>query len=640
MQTFLELLARNALGAALLAIVVLVLTSIVRRPAVRNALWLIVFARLLLPPLWSVPIFPAKDAPESSRVQTVAARDPIGETAIKPSHPAPALLDAGEILPAPAFALSIDAVASAESDVVERNVAETPAAGTAVTGNNSLPIWLMPVLFAIWLIGFVLVVSLAVVRVRRFERGLRDAIRAPDDIQEQAEFLARRLGLKHSPSVLLAPGRVPPMLWMSGLFARQARLILPLELCFRLDTEQRSAVMAHELAHLRRGDPWVRWLELLAVAVYWWFPLLGFFRRRLRESEEQCCDGWVVALLSERKAYATALVETVEYLDRPDQPAAPALASGASPVHNLQRRLTMIMRGSARGRLSRFGTLAVLGLAVGALAFGPAFSQQDPPREKKERGEKGEGEFQPKEKGRFEPKGRGEGDFQPKDDNRFGPRDVNKEEVERAMQELQRAREEAERAVQRVREMEERIQRLVGGREGGGPPRGPGREGGAPPRGPGPIGIGGPGPGSPGPVGPGRGPMGGTGPGVGPGPLGGGPGPVDPAIGRGGDRPIQELQRQVEEMRRMIEELRREINRGTGGRGGPDAMPKEKLDRNFRPANGLPGGPGGPPGRPGGLGGSGGGPGGNPGGGFRGNPGAPGERGAPEKLPQPPEQGN
>ncbi len=67
MQTFLELLARNALGAILLAAVALALMPIVRRPALRNAMWLIVFARLLLPPLWSVPIVPAEEPATEAR---------------------------------------------------------------------------------------------------------------------------------------------------------------------------------------------------------------------------------------------------------------------------------------------------------------------------------------------------------------------------------------------------------------------------------------------------------------------------------------------------------------------------------------------------------------------------------------------
>src|SRR5207244_1244513 len=122
-------------------------------------------------------------------------------------------------------------------------------------------------LFALWMAGTLAVVVLAVVRVRRFNRALRDAVLAPADVQVQAAAVARRLGLKRCPAVWLVPGRLPPLLWMPGLSARRAKLIMPTALFFRLDMDQRSALIAHELAHLRRGDPWVRWLELLAVAL-------------------------------------------------------------------------------------------------------------------------------------------------------------------------------------------------------------------------------------------------------------------------------------------------------------------------------------------------------------------------------------
>ncbi len=616
MQTFLELLARNALGAALLAGVVLALMPIVRRPAARNALWLIVFARLFLPPIWSIPLMPAREAPanQSANVLPTEAARPTepapdvalggAELSVDGPHDAAAMLPMaeGEIIGTDESAAEASRERPPLNAIAADNVGKATALSAAATEARALPAWLVPMLFGIWLTGYSVVVVLAIVRIRRFERGLRDAVMAPTDVQEQTLILARRMGLRRSPSVWLVPGRVPPMLWMSGLFTRKARLILPTELFLRLDMQQRSALIAHELAHLRRGDPWVRWLELLAIAVYWWFPLLVFFRRQLRESEEQCCDGWVVALLSERKAYATALVETVDYLDRPDLPATPALASGASPVHNLQRRLTMIMRGSAPGRLTRFGALAALGVAVGALAFGPAFSraQQDPPREKRERPARGEDPVPPRAD--KERPGRGEGgEFQPKGPNRFQPRE-GREELERARLELQKAREDAERAMRRVHELEQHIQRLTGGREA--------------PRFPGPMGGG---PGGPGPMVPMGGGPGGPGPMAGPGQFG--PGPMG---GDGGFRPerqMQEMQRQIEEMRRMIEELRREINRGPGG---PDRGPMPKGQGDRRRGFGPDGYPGRGPGDPGG-------PGGSPG-----RPGAPG----PEKAPQPPEKDN
>jgi len=403
-------------------------------------------------------------------------------------------------------------------------------------------------LLAIWGSGVLVVASLAFTRIRRFQRGLGDATLAPEAVQWQAAAIARRLGMTVAPRVELVPGRVPPMLWLPGLRRSRARLLLPLELYRRLGVEERGALIAHELAHLRRGDPWVRWLELLTVALYWWHPLLGFIRRRLRASEEECCDAWVVDRCDDRKAYATALLETVDFLDGPDFPAAPALASGAGPVHNLQRRLTMIMRGSMRNRLTGFGTLAVLGVAVGALAFGPSFTNAQP-EEKKGRDQP------PLKKDAEERKGERKGE-------------PGNEEAEKARRELQKAREEAEKALLRVRELEERL-RGGDGPMRKGPPIGDRKEGDAP-KGP--------------PMGDRKGP-----PMDEPkGPPMRNPNPDNPNPkfrpmddGPRGNPQIQDLQRQIEEMRRAIEQLQRQL--GEGPKGGPENPRGGPDKKDFRP---------------------------------------------------------
>ena len=56
MRTLVEFGLANALAATLLAIVALAVGAVVRRPAVRNALWLLVLVRLIVPPMWSVPV--------------------------------------------------------------------------------------------------------------------------------------------------------------------------------------------------------------------------------------------------------------------------------------------------------------------------------------------------------------------------------------------------------------------------------------------------------------------------------------------------------------------------------------------------------------------------------------------------------
>jgi RND family efflux transporter MFP subunit len=312
-----------------------------RRPVVVHSLWLLVLLKLLTPSLVHVPLPGAGTTPVEIRT---GLTDPPGE-AIDSSRPPSAVSDA----PPPA------------------SVGPAPAA-------RPFP-WL-PALVALWLAGAVVYWATAVVRLRRFGRLLRAARPAPADMSERVARVAARLGLRRPPGAWLVPGRVPPMLWAPG---GPPRLLLPAELWGRLSEPQQEAVLAHELAHLRRRDHWVRWLELAAVGLYWWHPAAWWARRQVEQAEEQCCDAWVVwALPAAAEAYAIALLATVSFLSGP-RPAAPAWASGAGSVRTLKRRLGMILNGSTRGAASLTVPRAVLALGAVALVLLPACSPLEPP---------------------------------------------------------------------------------------------------------------------------------------------------------------------------------------------------------------------------------------------------------------------
>jgi hypothetical protein len=338
---------------------------------------------------------------------------------------------------------------------------------------------------------------------------------------------------------------------MPGFLVRRSKLILPAGLLLLLDSEQRASVLAHELAHLRRHDPWVRWLELIVCGFYWWHPLLGWFRRKLRESEEECCDMWVVAALCGRKSYATALVETAAYLGGPDSPRMPMLASGAGPVQNLQRRVTMIMSAKRPARLTRLGLAAVLAIGGLGLAFGPAMAQPDrkdrrePPAKEDPRKKDFPGHERPE-------------DPRPREGERGR---ADNRQIQEVREQLERARREAREAMARAMELEAQLARLEG--------RPVAKE-----RTPGFPGFPGRGEGFPGfPGFPGRGPAD-RGGGDRPGDRGGrgerGPaerGPMPPGRpgAEGGPRPggeLREMQQQIDELRRALEEMRRDLRRG------------------------------------------------------------------------------
>ena len=110
---------------------------------------------------------------------------------------------------------------------------------------------------------------LAFVRIIRFNRLMLEIDPAPTEWQSQTAELAARLGLRQVPALFLVPGRVPPMLWAIG---SRPRLLVPSELWPATSLDQRTALLLHELAHLKRRDHWVRWLELIVGGLYWRLP--------------------------------------------------------------------------------------------------------------------------------------------------------------------------------------------------------------------------------------------------------------------------------------------------------------------------------------------------------------------------------
>jgi hypothetical protein len=164
------------------------------------------------------------------------------------------------------------------------------------------------------------------------------------------------------------------MLWA---FLGEPRVLVPASLLERLSEEQWDTLLAHELAHLRRRDHWVRLLELAVIGLYWWHPVVWWARRQLREVEEQCCDAWVVwALPGAAEVYATTLVEALTYLSGA-RSILPLAASGIGQVTLLKRRLTMIMRGTTPRALSATGSLAVFGLAAVLLPLYPTLARTE-----------------------------------------------------------------------------------------------------------------------------------------------------------------------------------------------------------------------------------------------------------------------
>src|SRR5262245_47750177 len=290
MPSLLEIGLANAVCAGLLALLALASGRVCRRPAILHGLWLLVLVKLVTPPLFSLPlrVLPAEEQPV---VASVAKPEDHGD---KPrgSPPVEEMPVSGQFLLLPSMTdgeIIVAVKLSGPMGVAVPAPAE-PEPIVVPPPENTAPVFdwsIVPrILIGGWAAGALAWFAVSIVRMARFQRVLRHATPAPVELQVRAAGLARLLGLLRCPEILLVPGSVPPMLWTA---VGRPRVYLPADLLERLETAEGDTLLAHELAHLRRGDHWVRWLEFAVQGIYWWLPLVPLARRQVHAHEEECC---------------------------------------------------------------------------------------------------------------------------------------------------------------------------------------------------------------------------------------------------------------------------------------------------------------------------------------------------------------
>jgi beta-lactamase regulating signal transducer with metallopeptidase domain len=314
-----------------------------------HVLWLLVLVELVVPPVFEVRVLPARWSSDD-----VAPRARIEAAAV------PDVSDLPEGRPA-----GTHRTASRDPRSAQRPVEPSPQAAAMATASAGVG-WVSwgHLLAVVLVVGTGALSSVMLLRLLRFRRLLKHAVDAPMSLQGRAADVARRFGLTRPPRVRLVPGRMPPALWPDGT---SGQILLPAALLSRLAPEEIDALLAHEVAHLRRRDHWLRPFELLVMALCWWHPVAWWARRQLRRAEEQACDAMVLQTFRSRpRVYAESLVKTVEFLALPG-PAVPSLATGATGAAPLKERITMILKTKPPHALSpllRLPLLALLSLAV------------------------------------------------------------------------------------------------------------------------------------------------------------------------------------------------------------------------------------------------------------------------------------
>jgi HEAT repeat protein/beta-lactamase regulating signal transducer with metallopeptidase domain len=141
-------------------------------------------------------------------------------------------------------------------------------------------------------------------------------------------------------------------------------VMLPTSVLQKMPLAEIRTILAHELAHYRRSDLWINWVQLVLMAIWWFNPVLWLLNRALRKVREDCCDDLLLARgLTSNAAYCDVLIRAAAQLSR--RCPGSATLGFADDIHPLGRRVARIMDRTIRRcpKISAMGifTLIILG---------------------------------------------------------------------------------------------------------------------------------------------------------------------------------------------------------------------------------------------------------------------------------------
>jgi bla regulator protein blaR1 len=214
-------------------------------------------------------------------------------------------------------------------------------------------------LVALWLGGFVIMLSVWCTHWRRVSAIVRQAVPLSEGREVEALRRAERIVGIPKPIKLLASHTSlepaifgimrPVLLWPAGISAR-------------LDDAHLRAIVAHEVWHVRRRDNLAAAVHAVVEALFWFHPLVWWLGGRLVEERERACDEEAVGLGSPPKVYAESILKVCEFCVQ-----SPLACVAGVTGADLKKRMEAIMNQNGARKLD-FGRKLLLS-AAGLLAI-------------------------------------------------------------------------------------------------------------------------------------------------------------------------------------------------------------------------------------------------------------------------------
>lgn len=238
-------------------------------------------------------------------------------------------------------------------------------------------------LAAVWLCGFIAVLSVWCARWRR----ISIAVRAAQHLREGREVealvqLQRRMSpaSQKSPQIklVLSPGSLEP-----GVFGiARPVLVWPAGISGRLDDVQLESILAHEICHVVRRDNLAAAIHMTVESLFWFYPVVWWLGKRIVDERERACDEAVLRLGDEPRVYAESILKICEFcVQSPLDCVSGVTGAGLKKriVRIMTQRVAKNLSIARKVLLASIAGAAIAGPIVFGLANSPQLHAQSPP---------------------------------------------------------------------------------------------------------------------------------------------------------------------------------------------------------------------------------------------------------------------
>jgi beta-lactamase regulating signal transducer with metallopeptidase domain len=218
-----------------------------------------------------------------------------------------------------------------------------PLPGLNTAGAPTQPVLLhlyrfLPWLDVAWLLGVTCLSTRTIGGWRLIQRLRRSALaEVPEAVYANFVWQCKQLGITRQVSLRISEHIQGPL----ALGIVRLLIILPASALMALSPEQLEAVLAHELAHVRRADYLWNLIQTMVETLFFFHPAVWWVGRRLRQQRELCCDDVAVESCADPLVYATALLRLEER--RGQQPRLAMALDGHRPWSGLRVRIARIL---------------------------------------------------------------------------------------------------------------------------------------------------------------------------------------------------------------------------------------------------------------------------------------------------------